>query len=172
MASVKGAVEAMRRANVQLEQAVTEAVAITDRNRQATEAMGLLNNKMVESLDSVSAVVEENTASTEEMAAGSSEVAQAFENIASVSEENSAAVEEVSAAAEEMSGQVNKVTVAAGELAQMARALQEVVAQFQLEGGESRPAAKPKAEPRRTVALPSPAAGRQIPSHRRDDAVR
>jgi hypothetical protein len=77
-------------------------------------------------------VVEENTAATEQMAASSSEVTQAIENIASVSEENSAAVEEVSASAEEMSAQVEEVTASAQSLAEMAQALQAVVAQFKL----------------------------------------
>ena len=98
--------------------------------------MGGLNEQMVSSLDSLSAVVEENTAATEEMAASSSEVTQSIENIASVSEENSASVEEVSASAEEMTAQVEEVTASAQSLAEMAQALQEVVAQFKLNGEE------------------------------------
>jgi methyl-accepting chemotaxis protein len=132
MTSVRSAVEAMRQANTQLERAVAEAVAVTEQNRQTTEAMGALNNQMVTSLDAVSAVVEENTAATEEMAAGSSEVSQSIEGIASVSEENSASVEEVSASAEEMSAQVEEVTASAQSLADMAQALQQVVAAFKL----------------------------------------
>jgi methyl-accepting chemotaxis protein len=132
MASVREAVEVMRGASELLEKAVTEAVAITERNRQAANAMGQLNNQMVASLDAMSAVVEENTASTEQMAAGSSEVAQSIESIASVSEENSAAVEEVSASAEEMSAQVEEVTASAQSLAEMAEELQQIVAQFRL----------------------------------------
>jgi methyl-accepting chemotaxis protein len=88
---------------------------------------------LVAAMDSVSAVAEENTAATEEMAAGSTEITRGIENIASVSEENSAATEEVSASAEEMSAQVEEVTVSAQSLAEMARALQQVVAQFKLD---------------------------------------
>jgi methyl-accepting chemotaxis protein len=142
MLEVKGAVEAMQCANLQLEQAVAEATASAEHNQQAAEAMGQLNNKMVTSLDAVSAVVEENTASTEQMAAGSSDVAQAIESIASVSEENSAAVEEVSASAEEMSAQVEEVTASAQSLAEMAQVLQEAVAQFRLTTAEA-PSAAP-----------------------------
>jgi methyl-accepting chemotaxis protein len=66
------------------------------------------------------------------MSASSGEVNRAIENITSISEENSAAIEEVSASSEEMSAQVQEVTAEALTLAQMARALQEVVAQFRL----------------------------------------
>jgi methyl-accepting chemotaxis protein len=94
--------------------------------------MSGLSNELVAATDAMSAVVEENTAATEEMSAGSTEVTQSIENIASVSEENSAAVEEVSASAEEMSAQVEEVTASAQSLAEMAAALQQVVAQFKL----------------------------------------
>ena len=94
--------------------------------------MSSLSNELVAATDAVSAVVEENTAATEEMSAGSTEVTQAIENIASVSEENSAAVEEVSASAEEMSGQVEEGTASAQSRAEMAQALQALVAQFRL----------------------------------------
>jgi methyl-accepting chemotaxis protein len=98
----------------------------------AADQMSRLSNDLVAATDAVSAVVEENTAATEEMAANSSEVTQSIENIASVSEENSASVEEVSASAEEMSAQVEEVTASAQSLAEMAKALQQVVAQFKL----------------------------------------
>jgi methyl-accepting chemotaxis protein len=137
MTSVRASVEAMRRASEQLETAVSEAVTITERNQQAAEAMGRLNNQMVESLDAVSAVVEENTAATEEMAAGSSEVAQAIETIASVSEENSAAVVEVSASTDAMGTELSDAVASAQSLAQMARGLQELVAQFKLAEAEA-----------------------------------
>jgi methyl-accepting chemotaxis protein len=158
MGEVRLAVGAMREADGQLERAVTEAVVITQQNQQAADDMGKFNNEMVAGLDAVSAVVEENTASTEEMAAGSTEVAQSIESIASVSEENSAAVQEVSASAEEMTAQVEEVTASAQSLAEMARALQEVVSQFKLsaEGdGRLAPAKQPPAR-----ALPGKAAPR------------
>ncbi len=118
-----------------LSKILTAALAVNNeatRASEASERMSKASEMLVESVDSVSAVVEENTASTEEMAANSSEISQAIESIASVSEENSAAVEEVSASAEEMSAQVQEVTASAGTLAEMAQALQQVVAQFKL----------------------------------------
>ena len=136
MAEARQAVEAMRTASHELEKAVKEAGIIAERNQSASASMGGLNEQMVSSLDSLSAVVEENTAATEEMAASSTEVTQSIENIASVSEENSASVEEVSASAEEMTAQVEEVTASAQSLAEMAQALQEVVAQFKLSAEE------------------------------------
>jgi methyl-accepting chemotaxis protein len=90
--------------------------------------------ELVEAVDTVSAVIEENTAATEEMAANSAELTQAIENIASVSEENSAAVEEVSASTGEVSAQVEAVSASAAAMLEMAQALQQVVARFQLSG--------------------------------------
>jgi hypothetical protein len=60
------------------------------------------------------------------------QMGRAIENITSISEENSAAIGEVSASSEEMSAQVQEVTAEAMTLAQMANALQQVVAQFRL----------------------------------------
>jgi hemerythrin-like metal-binding protein len=111
---------------------MTEVKQIAEQNRAGAAQMATLNGRAVESLDTVSAVVEENTASTEEMAASSGEVTQAIESIASVSEENSASVEEVSASAEELNAQVEEVSASAQSLAEMAQALQAIVAQFKL----------------------------------------
>jgi len=130
-------------------------------NQQAEAALGAAQRmntasaELVNAMDAVSAVVEENTAATEEMAAGASEVTRAIENIASVSEENSASVEEVSASAEEMNAQVEEVSASAQSLTEMAQALQEVVARFQLEtaGANGARPSKPTS-PARSVAPP------------------
>ncbi len=98
----------------------------------AAQAMEAASREMVAANETVSAVVEENTAATEEMAASSGEVTQVIESIASVSQENSAAAQQVTASSEEMSAQVEEVTASAQSLAEMARALQDVVAQFHL----------------------------------------
>jgi methyl-accepting chemotaxis protein len=147
--TVSDAVAAMNDGSTEVEHGVAQAnqagqalneilKAAGDVNQQVTEIanaaeqMGVLSNELVAATDSVSAVVEQNTAATEEMSAGSNEVTQAIESIASVSEENSAAVEEVSASAEEMSAQVEEVTASAQSLAEMAEALKQVVARFDL----------------------------------------
>jgi len=122
-------------AGLALNDILTAAEAVNKQATLAAEASGrmkLASEELVSAVDSVSAIVEENTASTEEMAANSNEVTQAIESIASVSEENSAAIEEVSASAEEMSAQVEEVTASAASLADMAKILQDLVAQFKL----------------------------------------
>jgi methyl-accepting chemotaxis protein len=103
----------------------------------AADNMSTLAADLVSAMDVVSAVVEENTASAAQMTDISSQVTEAVEAIASVSEENSAAVEEVSAGTQEMSAQVEEVTTSANSLAEMARTLQQLVAQFKLDKGEN-----------------------------------
>ena len=129
MGNVRAAVDAMRGAGQQLEQAVRAATEVTDRNRQAAEAMGQLNDQMVQSLDEVRAVVEETTAATEEMAAGYNEVAEMIENI--------------------------EVTASAQALAGMAQALQDVVGQFKLEAEAAEAAARQTPGPQ-TLGLRAP----------------
>jgi methyl-accepting chemotaxis protein len=154
--TVADAVAAMNEGALEVEKGVSQAQqaglalekilsAAGEVNRQvagiagAAKKMSGLSSELVAATESVSAVVEENTAATEEMSANSSEVTQAIENIASVSEENAASVEEVSASAEEMSAQVEEVTASAQSLAEMAEALQEVVAQFKLGDEQAQP---------------------------------
>jgi methyl-accepting chemotaxis protein len=118
-----------------LAEILTAAEAVNKQATLAGEATGRMkisSEALVSAVDSVSAIVEENTASTEQMAANSTEVTQAIESIASVSEENSAAIEQVSASTEEMSAQVEEVTASASSLSDIAKLLQEVVAQFKL----------------------------------------
>ena len=99
---------------------------------QAAHHIDSASQELLTSTETVSAVVEENSAATEQMAASSSEVTTAIEHIASISQENSAAVEEVSASSQEMSAQVEEMTASAQSLADMARTLRAVVAQFKL----------------------------------------
>jgi methyl-accepting chemotaxis protein len=160
-AEVKRGVQQTNQAGEALEQILKAAREVTEQVAQiasAADQMNSLSNELVAATDAVSAVVEENTAATEEMSAGSTEVTQSIENIASVSEENSAAVEEVSASAEEMSAQVEEVTASAQSLAEMAQALQQVVAQFKLAQkqqteSEKTPLTKPKIQ--QVVSTPS-----------------
>jgi methyl-accepting chemotaxis protein len=122
-------------AGASLDSILKAADAVYLQADQATKAAAKMNaaaSELVMAVDSVSAVIEENTAATEEMSASAHEVTQSIENIASVSEENSAAVEEVSASAEEMSAQVEEVSASASSLEEMARTLQDIVAQFKL----------------------------------------
>ncbi len=99
---------------------------------QAAARVSSAAGELVGAVDSVSAVIEQNTAATEQMAANSNELTQSIESIASVSEENSAAVEEVSASTEEVSAQVEEVSASAAAMMEMAKNLQQIVAQFKL----------------------------------------
>ena len=152
--TVKEAVAAMEEGAMEVENGVVRAnqsdealgsilKAVEAVNQQvegiasAAQQISASSNELISAMDTVSAVVEENTASTEQMSANSGEVTQAIENIASVSEENSASIEEVSASAEEMSAQVEEVTASAQSLAEMAQALQQIVAQFKVDGDEA-----------------------------------
>jgi len=99
---------------------------------QAAAKVSVAATELVQAVDSVSVVIDENIAATKEMAGNSSVLIQAIENIASVGEENSAAIEEVSASTEEVSDQVEQVSASANSLMNMAKNLQEIVAQFQL----------------------------------------
>jgi methyl-accepting chemotaxis protein len=132
---VKNGVERAHESGDALNEIMTAIQGVTQQVTQISSAAGQMNslaNELVASVDTVSAVVEENTSATEEMAAGSGQVSLAIESIASVGEENSAAAEEVSASAEEMNAQVEEVGANAKSLAEMALALQRIVAQFKL----------------------------------------
>ena len=107
-------------------------IANTEEAGKAAAKVGVSAGELVEAVDSVSAVIEENTAATEEMTANSTELTQQIESIASVSEENSAAVEQVSASTEEVSAQVEEVSASAASMMEMAKNLQQIVAQFKL----------------------------------------
>ena len=182
--TVSDAVAAMNEGSVEVERGVGQAnqagqaleeilSAAKEVNREVAQIaasagqMSGLSNQLVSATDAVSAVVEENSAATEEMSASSGEVTQAIENIASVSEENSAAVEEVSASAEEMSAQVEEVTASAGSLAEMAEALQNIIAQFKLSNEQEphqpyMPSLKPASLSPHAI-VPSNGNGHQLP---------
>ncbi len=118
-------------------QAVYEQAA---QAQQATEEVGSASANLVNSIDQVAGVVERNTRSTQDMSHDSEKVTRAIENIASVSQQNSAAVEEVTASSEEVRAQIEEVADSARALESMARALQSVMARFNLDGaGELEP---------------------------------
>jgi methyl-accepting chemotaxis protein len=123
----------------EIQEAVETSIIGSQTAGKISQQLKAAADRLVTASERVSAVVEENTAATEQMAAGSQEVTSAIENIASVSEENSASVEEVSASAEEMSAQVEEVTASAQSLAEMAQALQQVVALFRLPDEQLQP---------------------------------
>ncbi len=148
--TVAEAVQAMEESSTEVKQgvenanqagkALTDILAATEAvNKQAalaseaTARMEQASQELVTAVDAVSQIVEQNTAATEEMAATSNEVAQSIEHISSSTQQNNAEVEEVSGSTEEMSAQIAEVTEAAVSLSNMAKALDQIVAQFKLE---------------------------------------
>ncbi len=131
----------------------------------AAQQINASASQLVSAMDGVSAVVEEYTAAAEEMAASTSEATQAMENIASVSEENSASVEEVSASTEEMNAQVEEVTASAQSLAEMAEALQVLVAQFKVSENDKGANETGTPASAKRAALPEPVKQRAASGH-------
>jgi len=147
--TVADAVQAMEESSSEVNQGVENAnqagkalvdiLAATDAvNKQAalaseaTTRMEVASQELVTAVDAVSQIVEQNTAATEEMAATSNEVAQSIEHISASTQQNNAEVEGVSGSTEEMSAQIAEVTDAAVSLSNMAKALDQIVAQFKL----------------------------------------
>jgi methyl-accepting chemotaxis protein len=132
---VEAGVQHAQEAGRALEAIMSAADAVYRQAEQAAGAaarMQSASGELMGAVEAVSRVVDDNNRAAGEMSARSREVTQAIEDIASVSEQNSAAIEEVSASAEEMTAQVEEVTSSAEALAGMARALQDVVARFDL----------------------------------------
>ena len=134
-AEVEHGVARANQASVALADILQAAEAVNQQVQEIARAARHIDSasqELMTASETVSAVVEENSAATEQMAASSTEVTTAIEHIASISQENSAAVEEVSASSQEMSAQVEEMNASAQSLADMARMLREVVAQFRL----------------------------------------
>jgi methyl-accepting chemotaxis protein len=96
-----------------------------------------LSADVVRATDGIAEIASETNAAAAQMGSASDTVAQSVESIAAISQENSASAEEVSAATEQMSAQAQEVVAYAATLAQMAQGLDELVARFRLEAGES-----------------------------------
>jgi methyl-accepting chemotaxis protein len=96
-----------------------------------------LSADVVRATDGIAEIASETNAAAAQMGSASDTVAQSVESIAAISQENSASAEEVSAATEQMSAQAQEVVAYAATLAQMAQGLDELVARFRLETGES-----------------------------------
>ncbi len=96
-----------------------------------------LSAEVVRATDGIAEIATDTNDSAAIMSSVADTVGQSVESIAAISEENSASAEEVSAATEEMSAQAEEVVASAASLAHMAAALDELVARFRLESGES-----------------------------------
>jgi methyl-accepting chemotaxis protein len=97
---------------------------------KASQNMDSAFRELDRALQDVSTVVEENTTAAEKMSKSAEEFTLEIEKIAGLSEENSLAMEKVSGNTEEMNDQMEEVSASAQTLAEMAQAMQEIVAQF------------------------------------------
>lgn len=111
---------------------VEHAAGDVQKISQAADQLRRHAEQLVKAFDSVAAVTEENTAATEEMAAGSHQVTRSLERVASVAQENAAAAEQVSSSVEELNASAEEVAASSSSLNEVARNLQEQVAQFKI----------------------------------------
>ena len=118
---------------------------------------------VVTATDGISTIADETNSAAAQMGSAADTVGQSVESIAAISQENSASAEQVSAATEEMSAQAEQVVASAATLAEMAQGLDELVARFRLESGES--AATGNVIPRRR------ASDWQVPPGRRAESA-
>ena len=123
--------------------AISTAVGATkravDRITSDVESMSRASAGVVAASDAIATIAAQTNEAASRMTSAAGTVSSAVQSIAAISEENSAAAEEVSASTEEMSAQAEEVVASAGSLAQMADALDEVVARFVLEEGGATP---------------------------------
>jgi methyl-accepting chemotaxis protein len=94
--------------------------------------IGSATGEVVNASDAIATIATQTNIASTRMTEAASIVSSSIESIAAVSEENSAAAEEVSAATEEMSAQAEEVVASAKSLADMAVALDELVARFRI----------------------------------------
>ena len=109
-----------------------------------------LSAEVVRATDGISEIAAETNTAAAQMGAAANTVGRSVESIAAVSEQNSASAEEVSAATEQMSAQAQEVVASAATLAEMAVALDELVARFRLEA--SAPVSSGNVIPRRRAS--------------------
>jgi methyl-accepting chemotaxis protein len=115
--------------------AAAERDAALGRVFAALSAIAGAAREVTAASDDIARVVGQTAEGATQMAAASDAVSRAMGSIAAVSQENSAATEEVSAATEEMSAQAEEVVASAASLADMASALDALVAHFRLDAG-------------------------------------
>jgi methyl-accepting chemotaxis protein len=118
---------------------IAEAVDATQAAvRRITAAVGDMSEAssgVVAASDAISSIAAQTNSAATKMTESADTVSTAVQAIAAISEENSASAEEVSAATEEMSAQAEEVVASAATLADMARALDALVAKFRLDDG-------------------------------------
>ena len=119
----------------EIAEAVDATQAAVRRITAAVEDMSDASSGVVAASDAISSIAAETNAAATKMTESAETVSSSVQAIAAISEENSASAEEVSAATEEMSAQAEEVVASASTLADMAHALDTLVAKFRLDDG-------------------------------------
>ncbi|MGE5674489.1 MAG: methyl-accepting chemotaxis protein [Mycobacterium leprae] len=115
-----------------IEGSVTQTETVVKAVMHGNDRIGGAVTRVADAMNAVAAVSQENSAATEEMSSGAEQVTGSVQEIAAVSEENAAAAEEVSAAMEELSAGADAIAASAGDLNQVATALDAEVRKFRL----------------------------------------
>ncbi|CAM3816197.1 methyl-accepting chemotaxis protein [Alkalicoccus chagannorensis] len=108
---------------------------------EAVHTSGELFSSIQHSVSDTVSEIDQVSSLSDRIAASSREVAEAIEEVESISRRSAESTESVSAASEEQLASMEEVTSATQELAQLAEALQEMVAHYQVD------AAPPEDEP-------------------------
>lgn len=121
-------------------QVLAEITGMADRTNseiqqinESTKKVYVRIREIADGLADLAAIADENSAAGSEMARGSQQVKKVVENIEHVSAEAARSVREVSTSGEEIRDSVQNIARSSETLAQMARELEVMTAQFKLE---------------------------------------
>ncbi len=107
----------------------------TQMQRIATDVQGLSAGaqRIVASAETIASLAEESARGAGEMAQGTSKVTEAIIQVSATSEETSASAEEVSASTEQISAQSQELAATAGQMKDLAQALNEAAGRFRID---------------------------------------
>jgi len=103
--------------------------------RIASDVQGLSAGaqRIVASAETIASLAEESARGAGDMAQGTSKVTEAIIQVSATSEETSASAEEVSASTEEISAQSEELAATAGQMKNLAEALNEAASRFRID---------------------------------------
>jgi len=101
------------------------------------QGLGAGAQRIVASAETIANLAEESARGAGDMAQGTTKVTEAIIQVSATSEETSASAEEVSASTEELSAQSEELAATAGQMKDLALALNEAAAKFRLESGRA-----------------------------------
>ena len=107
--------------------------------RIATDVQGLASGaqRIVDSAETIATMAGQSAEGAGDMARGTSRVTESIMQVSATSEQTSASAEQVSASTQELSAQSEELAATAGQMRQLAEALNAAAARFKLEGGKA-----------------------------------